>query len=138
MLLSSSITNRSMYIASTKYIDIISMDLLLSSISFLILIILFKVKNSAVNIYLLIMLSMCIILSMNSKIFTFAYIPDNIGVFLDIICIFSLPFGYYLVYWIILKELTQYTILIMILYFATLSILHKVTIKLINNIKDKI
>ena len=83
-----------MYIGGSQYSTYIGKHLMISYIIFLILIIVFKVENNAVNIYL--------------------------------------------INWIVLKNLTQYSFFIMLSYFITLSILHRVLIKFINIIKNKL
>lgn len=116
-----------MYIGGPQYSTYIGKHLIISSIMFLILIILFKVESNAVTISLIILLIMCIIIFMNSKIFGFNVKSRN-----PFMSILTNPLSYYLINWIILKSLTQYSFLIMLSYFITLSILHRLLIKSIN------
>lgn len=76
---------------------------------------------------------MCIIIFMNSRILGFNVKSRN-----PFMSILTNPFSYYLINWIVLKNLTQYSFLIMLSYFITLSILHRVLIKFINIIKNKL
>lgn len=106
--------------------------LVICTILFLILVILFKVENKVLNIYLLIMMIMSITMSMNSKFGGYEFKIEN-----PFILWVTYPLGYYLSFWIEVKKMTQYRIVIISSYFITLSILHKVAIKLISNIKVK-
>jgi hypothetical protein len=121
------------YIGGSQYSTYIGKHLMISYIIFLILIIVFKVENNAVNIYLIILLIMCIIIFMNSRILGFNVKSRN-----PFMSILTNPFSYYLINWIVLKNLTQYSFFIMLSYFITLSILHRVLIKFINIIKNKL
>lgn len=108
-------------------------QLVICTILFLILAILFKVENKVLNIYLLIMMIMCIKMSINSKFWGYKFKIEN-----PFLLWGTYPLGYYLSFWIEVKKIKQYSFIIMLSYFITLSILHRVSIKFINIIKSKI
>jgi hypothetical protein len=107
--------------------------LVICTILFLTLVISFKVENKVLNIYLLIMMIMCITMSMNSKVWGYKFKIEN-----PFILWVTYPLGYYLSFWIEVKKITQYRIVIISSYFIILSILHRVSIKFIDIIKNKL
>lgn len=107
--------------------------LVICTILFLTLAISFKVENKVLNIYLLIMMIMCITMSMNSKFWGYKFEIEN-----PFILWVTYPVGYYLSFWIEVKKMTQYRIVTISSYFIILSILHRVSIKFIDIIKNKL
>ncbi|WP_291651183.1 hypothetical protein [Clostridium sp.] len=107
--------------------------LVICTILFLILTISFKVKNKALNIYFLVMMIMCITMSMSSKFSGYQFDIET-----PFILWITYPFGYYLSFLIEIKKITQYRIVIILSYFIILSILHVMSTKFIDIIKNKL
>lgn len=107
--------------------------LVICTVLFLTLVISFKVENKVLNIYLLIMMIMSITMSMNSKFSGYKFNVET-----PFISWITYPLGYYLSFWIEVKKMTQYRIVIISSYFIILSILHRVSIKFIDIIKNKL
>lgn len=73
--------------------------LVICTILFLILVILFTVENKVLNIYLLIMMIMCMTMSMNSKFWGYKFEIEN-----PFILWVTYLVGYYLSFWIEVKN----------------------------------
>ncbi len=107
--------------------------LVICTILFLTLVISFKVENKFLNIYLLIMMIMSITMSMNSKFLGYKFKVET-----PFISWVTYPLGYYLSFWIEVKKMTQYRIVTISSYFIILSILHVMSTKFIDIIKNKL
>lgn len=73
--------------------------LVICTILFLILVILFTVENKVLNIYLLIMMIMCMTMSMNSKFWGYKFEIENPFILWGTYLV-----GYYLSFWIEVKN----------------------------------